>query len=895
MLIAFFDKFRKIFARCAFASTGCIEAVNAAATKNFIKEFSTIRFQSNKFHFDFYPSILREFGALEFLRGQRLTSNKLFELQLSPWPFMISMFTFNISLVAVGSLSGVIYNTLFLKLSIILFVFSIVSWMVDLNRESAYLGNHISSTQQFLRLGFIFFIVSEIMFFFSLFWTFFNSATYLSLWTGFNWPTFTFIDYLNTSGSYLPLANTLLLLFSGYTLTISHEVYITSSSDEKYWKNKNLYFLLHTFFFGFIFMIIQCVEFRNSLFCLNDTVYSSIFFFLTGFHGFHVLLGLFALIFSFIKIIFDLSRSDQHLGFESAIWYWHFVDIVWLFVFVSIYIWGNSSNDYYTLKTYDYECYSAPIYFTFLKNILIFIFLLYCFSVNKNEFNSWKFIIYSYKSIKRPNIFVILNTAAPAEINDIKTFFKQKCEKYFHITIILPYSLEFITFPNFNLKEKINYILITNEWSYDIITLPGFVARYFYLQTYILILMITLYVFCFLMFFIFTHNSNTFTTINQQVDNPHVTHNTFLEATWTLVPAVIVAVLAGYSLPILGLTESKNDWYSYNKVLGTPSIMRTRVIGGQWFWTYDYDLPQFNVENEDASTSIEQIMLPSDTVKHELRLLSTYNNLVLPSITKLKFFITSTDVLHSFTIPSMFVKADACPGRLVTVTTIALKHGVYYGQCSEICGAGHSFMPSSLEIIDPNYFWSTYLYGINADLKTADSSEIFNSHYLLEKGANLDPCLVSPILFFSDEELVLYLPILWDLLEQTPFDSDVVHNSSTMKIHCYNLLQAIGDSALQSSKLNDTFFTEFTTEHQLDYINEVAKSLEDINEVLAVLEDFITTNDKPLEEVEKDIKEVSINTFDKLVEKFEKDIKEVSITNDKPLEEVKKEQLIINY
>lgn len=188
-----------------------------------------------------------------------------------------------------------------------------------------------------------------------------------------------------------------------------------------------------------------------------------------------------------------------------------------------------------------------------------------------------------------------------------------------------------------------------------------------------------------------------------------VTHAPVLEIIWTIIPALILIAIAIPSFSLL---------YSIDEVV--QSIFSIKVIGHQWYWSYEILDPvnllseRFNNQSEnkayvkevfsDVSNKIfsyDSYMLPDDSVeyRHE-RLLRVDNSLYLPVKTKIRFLITSADVLHSWAVPALGIKLDACPGRLNEISTFIKRPGNFYGQCSEICGINHGFMPISIVALD---------------------------------------------------------------------------------------------------------------------------------------------------------------------------------------------------
>nr|YP_010535508.1 cytochrome c oxidase subunit II [Ornithodoros compactus]AIZ58558.1 cytochrome c oxidase subunit II [Ornithodoros compactus]QLD97208.1 cytochrome c oxidase subunit 2 [Ornithodoros compactus]QLD97221.1 cytochrome c oxidase subunit 2 [Ornithodoros compactus]UYB78264.1 cytochrome c oxidase subunit II [Ornithodoros compactus] len=167
------------------------------------------------------------------------------------------------------------------------------------------------------------------------------------------------------------------------------------------------------------------------------------------------------------------------------------------------------------------------------------------------------------------------------------------------------------------------------------------------------------------------------------MNNLYSSHNLMegqeIEILWTIIPAMILIYIALPSLRLLYLMEETFF----------PSIT-TKIIGHQWYWSYEY--PDFNFE-------FNSFLLPQTELNlSNFRLLDVDNRMILPFNTSMRFLVTSEDVIHSWTIPTLGIKMDAVPGRLNQISSTANRPGLYFGQCSEICGANHSFMPISLEI-----------------------------------------------------------------------------------------------------------------------------------------------------------------------------------------------------
>lgn len=252
----------------------------------------------------------------------------------SIWPFATSISVFSMLLNLCLYSHRVEWAGLFLIFSIIFVLIYAGFWWSDVVSEATFEGYHTQEVQYGLRNGFYLFIASEVMFFFSFFWAFIHSSLSPSVWIGSYWPPVG-IQVLDPFG--LPLLNTALLLWSGCTVTYCHH-----AVRESFYRDVHLGFIL-TILAAFLFTLFQLVEYIEAKFDISDSVYGSCFFMLTGFHGLHVIIGTIFLTVCYIRFIFQHYGSDHHLGLEFAIWYWHFVDVVWILLYILVYCWGNSS------------------------------------------------------------------------------------------------------------------------------------------------------------------------------------------------------------------------------------------------------------------------------------------------------------------------------------------------------------------------------------------------------------------------------------------------------------------------------------------------------------------------------------------------------------------------
>nr|YP_008083592.1 cytochrome c oxidase subunit III [Rhizomys pruinosus]AGN48976.1 cytochrome c oxidase subunit III [Rhizomys pruinosus] len=248
----------------------------------------------------------------------------------SPWPLTGALSAF---LMTSGLTMWFHFNSIFLLLTgLFANILTMYQWWRDIIREGTFQGHHTPVVQKGLRYGMVLFIISEVFFFAGFFWAFYHSSLAPTHELGGYWPP-AGITPLNPFE--VPLLNTAVLLASGVTITWAHH-----SLMEGHRSNMN-YALLLTILLGLYFTILQASEYYETPFTISDGIYGSTFFMATGFHGLHVIIGTtFLLTCLFRQLNFHFT-SKHHFGFEAAAWYWHFVDVVWLFLYVSIYWWGS--------------------------------------------------------------------------------------------------------------------------------------------------------------------------------------------------------------------------------------------------------------------------------------------------------------------------------------------------------------------------------------------------------------------------------------------------------------------------------------------------------------------------------------------------------------------------
>lgn len=295
----------------------------------------------------------------------------------SPWPIFSASAAFCVTVGAVQKFQA--FEFAFFGISLLqwgLFLLLLVAflWWRDVIREATLLGYHTSAVVKGLKLGMVLFIVSEVMFFFSFFWAFFHASLSPSIVLGSVWPPIG-INVLNPL--HLPLLNTFILLASGITVTISHfcisclgskwETHVWFDFWDKHWPliwssrmpddfrddrepisdtDVELTwtaqeYLFITIVLAFEFTCCQAYEYYEALFYINDGIFGSTFYVATGFHGLHVIIGSLFLLVCLYRMFKEQLLVKHHVGFEMAIWYWHFVDVVWLVLYVFIYCWSG--------------------------------------------------------------------------------------------------------------------------------------------------------------------------------------------------------------------------------------------------------------------------------------------------------------------------------------------------------------------------------------------------------------------------------------------------------------------------------------------------------------------------------------------------------------------------
>nr|YP_010835929.1 cytochrome c oxidase subunit III [Cunedda sp. 1 SJ-2023a]WGC89448.1 cytochrome c oxidase subunit III [Cunedda sp. 1 SJ-2023a] len=250
-------------------------------------------------------------------------------VDMSPWPITGSIGVMTLT-------SGLIlwfhkFNMNLMLLGVIIILLTMIQWWRDVTRESTFQGLHTNKVVLSMKLGMILFILSEVLFFLSFFWAYFHSILSPSMEIGLQWPPLGIKPFNPIN---IPMLNTMILLSSGISLTWAHHSLINKNFSQ------SIKSMIMTIILGIYFTVLQAYEYMESSFCISDCIYGSTFFMSTGFHGFHVIVGTIFIMVSFFRIMNLHQSSIHHVGFESSAWYWHFVDVVWLFLYISVYWWG---------------------------------------------------------------------------------------------------------------------------------------------------------------------------------------------------------------------------------------------------------------------------------------------------------------------------------------------------------------------------------------------------------------------------------------------------------------------------------------------------------------------------------------------------------------------------
>ena len=250
----------------------------------------------------------------------------------SPWPLFTAFSAFVFLGGFVMYMHRIKYGICYFTSGLWLLLLNVGFWWRDVVREATYQGQHTAAVQKGIRLGMLLFILSEVMFFFGFFWAFFHSSLAPSPFIGGVWPP---VGIETINPWCVPLLNTFILLTSGATLTWSHHSLKAGT------RRDSIDAVYLTVLLAYLFTELQVFEYINAPFSIADGIYGSTFFMTTGFHGFHVIIGTVFLLICALRLQAGHFTRHHHTGYICAIWYWHFVDVVWIFVFCTIYWWGS--------------------------------------------------------------------------------------------------------------------------------------------------------------------------------------------------------------------------------------------------------------------------------------------------------------------------------------------------------------------------------------------------------------------------------------------------------------------------------------------------------------------------------------------------------------------------
>lgn len=252
----------------------------------------------------------------------------------SPWPLMVALAIISTLVGLAGWFHLFSFAPVLLCLSSIFIILSSILWVRDILRESSLQGSHTTIVQKGLKTGIILFLGSEVLLFGGFFWAHFYIALTPSIQIGGEWPPL-YIQSTNPWGA--PILGTAILLLSGVTVTYAHSAMLAGSTA----REKSIKGILLTVLLGVLFTVLQFLEYRENNFTIADSAFGSVFYITTGLHGIHVIIGTGFLACATIGIVSYNQLNKHHLISELAILYWHFVDVVWLAVFVIFYVWDT--------------------------------------------------------------------------------------------------------------------------------------------------------------------------------------------------------------------------------------------------------------------------------------------------------------------------------------------------------------------------------------------------------------------------------------------------------------------------------------------------------------------------------------------------------------------------
>lgn len=252
-------------------------------------------------------------------------------VDLRPWPLINSINLFNaifLSLKFFKTPNQI--NISFSIIAVLALIFTRFLWWRDICRERSYQGHHTHKVYLRIKISIVLFISREVIFFFRFFWAYFHFRLAPEFEISNTWPP-TIIETVNPY--HLPFLNRIILIRSGASITWCHFAIL----NKKYLIS--IFRIILTIILGLVFTSIQVLEYINISFSINDNVYGSVFFMLTGFHGTHVIIGTIFLIVNYVRLLTGQINNKHHFSLEASAWYWHFVDVVWIYLYIFVYWW----------------------------------------------------------------------------------------------------------------------------------------------------------------------------------------------------------------------------------------------------------------------------------------------------------------------------------------------------------------------------------------------------------------------------------------------------------------------------------------------------------------------------------------------------------------------------
>jgi len=277
-----------------------------------IKNITTFNLNIAKLNYQFFPSHL---------------------VNRSIWPLMVSSSLFALAVGTVQYFHGYSTGFLLFKAATLLTIMGAAYWWKDVIIEASFEGNHTKRVKMGIAQGFNLFILSEVMAFLSVFWAYLHSSLSPAIEIGSSWPP---VGITPLNAFAIPFINTLILLSSGGYITYAHHALIANN------RKGAITGLFITIVLALVFTFLQYIEYTQASFTFADSVFGSAFFATTGLHGAHVLIGTIFIFVQYARVANYHMTNTHHLGLELSILYWHFVDIVWLFLFCVVYYWGGS-------------------------------------------------------------------------------------------------------------------------------------------------------------------------------------------------------------------------------------------------------------------------------------------------------------------------------------------------------------------------------------------------------------------------------------------------------------------------------------------------------------------------------------------------------------------------